>query len=140
MVNRRYTDVSGHLLTLYVAYYAREGSRAQAADVCGSCELLSADTEVIDVGGSPLMVNRALIRQGGVESLVLYWFHSGGAAYHHRYREKLDQARRMLGGRGSEGGLVRITAPVVGTEQSTLRWSVDFVRTLVPQLRPHFQT
>jgi hypothetical protein len=46
----------------------------------------------------------------------------------------------MLGGRGSEGGLVRITAPVVGTEQSTLRWSVDFVRTLVPQLRPHFQT
>lgn len=139
MVNRRYVDTSGHTVTLYVAYYAREGARAQVLDVCSACEVLSTGIEGIEIGRASLTVNRALTREDSAASLVLYWYQRGDTIYHDRYRQKVDQALGMLSGRGSEGALVRVTAPLVGTEQATLRWSLDFARALVPQLHTLFQ-
>ena len=139
LINRRYTDTTGNTVMLYVAYYQRDASRAQLLDVCGTCEILSRGVQVIEIDGAPLTVNRVMIREDGLDSLVLYWFQSAGGAYHDPRQGKLNQALRVFRTRRSEGALIRITTPLVGTDQETGIRAVAFVKAVFPPLRAHFQ-
>ncbi|HKV45488.1 MAG TPA: EpsI family protein [bacterium] len=138
MINRRYTDATGHSLMLYVAYYAREATRGQALSVCAVCDVLATGVDTAQIDGVPLTFNRGLIREDGTESVVLYWYQIGGRAVADPYRGKFAQTVRALQHHRSEGALIRVTAPLVGSEQDTQDRAVAFVKTLFPLLRRHF--
>ena len=138
VLNRRYTGQSGRVISLYVGYYARQASRGQVRAVCQrECETVSSGTEVLDVQGATITVNRALIRQVGRLIFVLYWYQQGGRVIHDPHRAKLDQARRALSDRRSEGALVRVAAPMVDTQDEARERSIAFVKELFPLLRRH---
>lgn len=136
---RRYVDDQARVVTLYVGYYERQASRSQVLAMCaGECQIMRTGGEEITVEGGVMAVNRVAIRQNGHAMITLYWYQQGGRVAHDPYREKVDHIRRALRQRRSEGAIVRVTAPVVTTEEEAGQRGEAFVQVLVPMLRRHF--
>lgn len=137
-LHRRYVEETGRAVLLYIGYYERQASRGQAQAICqGECEILDEGVEVIAVRQGPITVNRALALVGSTPMVVLYWYQQGDHVTQNPYRGKIEQARRALRHRRSEGALVRVSAPVVSVEDEARERAVAFVRALFPVLRPH---
>jgi EpsI family protein len=139
VLSRRYLDHDGHTVTLYVGYFEREGARAQVLSVCAACEVVKRGVETIQEDGAPLIVDRAMVREGATDSVVLYWFMGPQRPYVDPYQGKLDQLRSVLRTGRSEGAVIRITAPIADTEETAHRLGVEFARALIPRLRDHLR-
>jgi EpsI family protein len=138
VLSRRYADDQGRVVVVYVGYYTRGATRGQVMAVCGGeCQVLTAGTSRIDTADGAWTVNRASIRQGGLVSAVLYWFHLGPRVTHDPFRGKIEQARQALLHRRSDGAVVRITVPVVGTEEQAWAQGKAFARPFLAVLRRH---
>jgi len=112
---RRYADPSGRVAVLYVAYFARDGSRAQVQAACwGECQVKEQRLHRLRLHGQLVEVNRAVVVQDGEPMAVLYWYQQGRSVLADPYRGKLQLAKRTLFGRRSDGALVRVSVPVVG--------------------------
>ncbi len=134
-LSRRYGDAAGRPVVLYVAYFARESSRAQVQAVCwGSCQVRDVKPHRVRLGPSALEVNRAWVVQDGEPAVVLYWYQLGHTTLRDPYRAKLDQALRALLGRRSDGALVRVSAPVRGEPEEALARAEGFLRAALPEL------
>ncbi|HLW59413.1 MAG TPA: EpsI family protein [bacterium] len=139
VLSRRYVDRDGHTVILYVGYFEREGARAQVLSVCAACEVMKRGVEAIEGDGAPLLVDRAVVREGRTHSVVLYWFMGPQRPYVDPYQGKLDQLRSAFRTGRSEGAVIRITVPIADTEETAHRFGVEFARALVPRLRDHLR-
>ncbi len=138
VLNRRYVDEHGRIVLVYVGYYGRQASRGQVLAACqGECQIVTTDVHRIDVAGGPIDVNRAGVRQDGSLMTVLYWYQQGSRVTHHPVRSKVEQVRRALFRRRSDGAVVRVTAPLATTEDEAWQRAEAFVKALVPVLRGH---
>jgi EpsI family protein len=136
---RRYGDDQGRSIGLYVGYYERQAARGQVLAMCtGACQLLRRGLRHIEIAGQRVTVNEAAVRRDGIPVLVLYWYQQGATVTHDAYRGKLDQLRRSLRERRSDGAVVRISVPVITTEDEASRTGIEFAQTLYPVLRRHF--
>ncbi|MDR5708521.1 MAG: EpsI family protein [Armatimonadota bacterium] len=134
-LSRRYADPEGRSVVLYVAYFARESSRAQIQAACwGSCQVREVRPHRVRVGRSALEVNRAWVVQEGEPAVILYWYQLGGATLRDPYRAKLDQALRVLLKQRSDGALVRVSAPVRSDPLEALGRAENFLRAALPEL------
>ncbi|MCS7173101.1 MAG: EpsI family protein [Armatimonadetes bacterium] len=132
-LSRRYTDSQGRPVLLYIAYFARDFSRAQVQAACwGDCQVREVGPHRVRRLG--VEVNRALVVQHGEPAVVLYWYQLGRRAVRDPYRAKLDQVRRALVERRSDGALVRVSAPVQSDQEEALRRAEAFLRAALPEI------
>lgn len=130
---RRYAEPSGRVVVLYVAYFAREASRARTQAACwGDCQVREQGLHGLRVGHRTVAVNRALVIQDGEPMVALYWYQQGRSVLADPYRGKLEQARRALLGRRSDGALVRISAPVADEREEALARAEGFAVAALP--------
>lgn len=134
-VARRYADARGPNLVLYVGYYRRQASRGQIQAVCyGDCKVTGRGIEQIPGVSGAGTVNRAEVNWDGVRTAVLYWYQQGGRITSDPYRGKLEQARRVLRSRRSDGALIRVAVPIVTTEYDAREQGLAFASALIPLL------
>jgi len=141
-VNREYVSAAGIPVGLYVGYYAsqRQGDTIHSPQNC----LPGAGWQPVETGGADLRlgersvhVNRFLIQKGLDRQIVLYWYQGRGRVVANEYRNKallmLDAARIHR----SNGGLVRLIAPVTTTAGEAQTTVSAFAMALLPHLDRH---
>lgn len=115
-----YTKDTGAPVSLYVAYYEsqRKGASVHSPKSClpgGGWEIQElSQRDIPDVVGSgaSLRVNRALIQMGDERMLVYYWFPQRGRVVTDEFLVKWYLLWDALLRNRTDGGLVRLTAPV----------------------------
>jgi EpsI family protein len=138
-VNRVYATAPRHAVSLYIGYYAsqRQGDTIHSPQNClpgaGWQAVVSARRSV-STGGAQVEVNDVLIQKGLDRAEVVYWYQGRGHTIASEYANKLwlmlDAARLHR----TDGGLVRIIAPVVSDRASASADAVAFAGALVPHL------
>lgn len=116
-----YTDGNDkYPVNLYVAYYdsQRTGESAHSPRSCipgGGWQIVSfaqRDIDGVSAGGSPLRVNRTLVKKGENAQLVYYWFQQRGRAITSEYLVKWYLFWDALTRNRTDGALVRLTTNV----------------------------
>ena len=128
---------------LYVGYYGsqRTGATYHSPKNClpggaGSSSRPSVVTSVLP-GLPAAAINRVVIEKGFERQLILYWYQDRGRIIASEYAAKgyliFDATTRNR----TDGALVRISAPIVGSEQDAFQHAVAFVRVAFPLLAEH---
>jgi EpsI family protein len=128
---------------LYVGYYGsqRTGATYHSPKNClpgGGWVFKSSDRVTGVLPGRPEAdINRVVIEKGFDRQLILYWYQDRGRVIASEYAAKgylvLDAATRNR----TDGALVRVSTPVVGSEAEAFRHAVAFVEELFPALAAH---
>lgn len=138
-VNRRYARREAGPVALYAGYYAsqRQGDTIHSPRNClpgAGWQPVAAERVRIAAGGRSIRVNRYVIQKGLDRQVVLYWYQGRGRTVASEYTNKLmlmlDAARLHR----TNGGLVRLIAPVVTTVDDASRELESFTAALYPRL------
>jgi exosortase D (VPLPA-CTERM-specific) len=129
-------------VNFYVAWY--DSQRAgQSAHSPRSClpgggwriqDLTRADVGGVDIGGTPLAVNRAIIQQGDQRELVYYWFQQRGRIVTNEYLVKWYLFWDSLTRHRTDGALVRLVTPIAGDIAEADARLKDFLEHAAPSL------
>jgi exosortase D (VPLPA-CTERM-specific) len=140
-VNRLYVRPSHIPMWLYVAYYEiqRDDQVIHSPKLClpgGGWSILAHRVVTLTLPGraQPATINRVLISKESERQLVLYWYQERGRIIADEYTARLYALVDAIRSRRSDGALVRITAPVVGSEEATLAQMLDFVNAMYVDL------
>jgi EpsI family protein len=131
---------------VYIGYYGsqRQGESIHSPQNClpgSGWQPVSSTGTTIDAAGTPLPVNRFVVQKDLERQVVLYWYQGRGRVIANEFVNKfwlmLDQATRHR----SNGALVRIVAPVAGTDERALASAStsaeQFARAFYPRLSPY---
>jgi EpsI family protein len=138
-INRQYVRGGSGPVGVYVGYYAsqRQGDTIHSPENClpgAGWRPIETSRPVLNVGAQSLRVNRFLIQKGLDRQVVLYWYQGRGRVIANEYANKawlmLDAVRLHR----TDGGLVRLIAPVVTTTEAADRELKAFVTVLFPAL------
>jgi EpsI family protein len=141
-VNRQYARPGGPPIGIYVGYYAsqRQGDTIHSPQNClPGAGWLPVETRVTELhgGARTVPVNEFVIQKGLDRQVVLYWYQGRGRVIASEYANKaflmLDAARLHR----TNGGLVRLIAPVVSTTGSARSELADFAGALLARLDGH---
>jgi EpsI family protein len=124
-------EANGVIASLYVGYYLtqRTGATYHSPLNClpGSGWVMSDGGKIMvaPTSGPSFEANRYLIQNGNQKALMIYWYQGRGSAVASEYWAKvytvLDSVRR----RRSDGALVRVMVPVIGSEQDAEKAALD---------------
>ena len=148
VVIRQYTADGRPPLWLYAGYYAsqRTGVIIHSPRQClpgNGWSIMSADRVTLDVAtpaGRGVSVNRVLVSKGEDRQLVLYWYQERGRVVADEYWGKAYLVWDSVTRGRSDGALVRLSAPVVVSEEATYRSLVEFSTTVFPLLTEFLPT
>lgn len=118
LLHREYRHASGQALTVYVAYYGRQGGghSIHSPDNClpgSGWESVESDRVTMQTAYGRTEVNRVLIEHGsGARALVYYWYQGRGRVVASEYRVKVDLLRDAIFERRTDEGLVRLVFPL----------------------------
>ena len=138
-LNRRYSTTDGAPIAVYVGYYAsqRQGDTIHSPQNClpgAGWRPVFSDRFVVSTDGASVPVNRFVIQKGLAREAVFYWYQGRGRSVANEFANKgwlmLDAARL----RRTDGGLVRLITPVVGTPESAFASLAAFTAALMPHL------
>ena len=140
-LSRLYVLPDNRIASLYVGYHAtqRTGATYHSPLNClpgAGWTMTDPATIMIKPGdGRPAFeANRYIIRKGDEKQLLLYWYQGRGRTIASEYWGKIytviDSARR----RRSDGAMVRVMTPVVGSEQAALQAATDLAAQVTPLL------
>ncbi|HZB26195.1 MAG TPA: EpsI family protein [Vicinamibacterales bacterium] len=141
-ISRHYARAGRPPVALYAGYYAsqRQGDTIHSPQNClpgAGWQPVSSDRVTIDAGGTPITVNRYMIQKGIDRQLVLYWYQGRGRVVADEYANKawlmLDAARL----RRTNGALVRLITPVVGSHDAAFEELAAFTSAVFPRLAAH---
>jgi EpsI family protein len=128
---------------LYVGYYGsqRTGSTYHSPKNClpgGGWVFKSSESVTGVLPGHPAeAVNRVVIERGFERQLILYWYQDRGRIIASEYSAKgyliLDATTRNR----TDGALVRVTTPAVGSEADAFQHAVSFVQAASPLLHDY---
>lgn len=118
-----YTATNGGAVNLYVAWYDSQmvGEATHSPRSClpgGGWRILDlrqAPVTGVSLGGTRLIVNRALIEYGDQRELVYYWFMQRGRVVTNEYLVKWYLLVDALTRRRTDGALVRLIVPAPTT-------------------------
>lgn len=132
-------------LWLYVGYYGtRKGGRTgHVPQYCyPAAGYRIVQTNMVPVksaDGTTAWVNHLVVERNGQQVSTLYWFHSG--------EQKIltdgwmmnfaRLRRRLLNGR-DDGALIRISGPVAGSVEETVRRQAEFARDFLTEIPAHW--
>jgi EpsI family protein len=126
--------------SLYVGYYESQtrGKTIHSPKNClpgAGWEPLEAGTLPLEIGGESVIVNRYILQNEAVRSLVLYWYQGRGRIASSEYRVKLHLLLDSALRRRSDEALVRIVVPVAGEDvDSALRTASEAAQVIIPAL------
>jgi EpsI family protein len=138
-VNRQYARAGAVPVGIYVGYYAsqRQGDTIHSPQNClPGAGWRSVETSVVDVntGDRTVRVNQFVIQKGLDRQLVFYWYQGRGRVIANEYRHKallmMDAARLHR----TNGGLVRMIAPIESTPENAKSALSSLAVLLLPQL------
>ena len=141
-VSRRYARADAPPVAVYVGYYGsqRQGDTIHSPQNClpgAGWRPVSSERVTLDAGGTPIEVNRYLIEKGLERQAVLYWYQGRGRVVANEYANKLwlmlDAARL----RRTNGALVRLITPVLGTPDAAFDELSAFTGAVFPHLSAH---
>jgi len=141
-VNRQYFTAGSVPIGVYIGYYAsqRQGDTIHSPQNClPGAGWQPVETGVADLqaGGRTVRVNQFVIQKGLDRQLVFYWYQGRGRVVANEYRNKallmLDAARLHR----TNGGLVRLIAPIGSTAADAKVALSAFAALLFPQLDRH---
>jgi EpsI family protein len=141
-VNRRYASPDGVPVGLYVGYYAsqRQGDTIHSPQNClpgaGWLPVESGHT-TIDAGGTKHRINRYVIQKGLERQVVFYWYQGRGRIVANEYANKLGLMLDAARLHRTNGGLVRLIAPVSSTAEQATAELTRFATLLFPHLSRH---
>jgi EpsI family protein len=140
-VMQRYEDSDGRMLWLYIGYWSsqRKGAQIHSPRNClpgGGWEPIEASlvTVALPAPYAPIVVNRYLIQKERSQQVVLYWYHSQGKAISGELAAKVEMVRAAITRNRTDGALVRVSAPVVGSAAATTDSLARYVKALYPIL------
>jgi EpsI family protein len=138
-VSRQYARAGTPPVGLYVGYYAsqRQGDTIHSPQNClpgsGWRPIETGVTE-LRAGDRMVPVNQFVIQKGLDRQVVLYWYHGRGRVTANEYANKaflmLDAARLHR----TNGGLVRLIAPVASTTEAAKSQLASFAALLFGHL------
>jgi EpsI family protein len=138
-INRIYQSTAGGAVGVYIGYYhsQRQGDTIHSPQNClpgAGWRPIESGAQVIGTGTSAVTVNRYVIAKGLDRQVVLYWYQGRGRVVADEYTNKallmLDAARL----RRTNGGLVRLIAPVETTTTAATAELTAFASALLPSL------
>jgi EpsI family protein len=142
-VNRHYVRSGSAMpIGMYVGYYEsqRQGDTIHSPQNClpgAGWRPVASGHHTIVAGGRELVVNRYVIQKGLDRQVVLYWYQGRGRVVANEYANKallmLDAARLHR----TNGGLVRLIAPVTTTAEAATDELSAFATSLFPLLEKH---
>jgi EpsI family protein len=141
-VNRRYARAGAVPLGLYVGHYdsQRQGDTIHSPQNClpgAGWRPVASRTVDVPAGGRTLRVNEYVIQKGLDRQVVFYWYQGRGRVVANEYANKallmLDAARLNR----TNGGLVRVIAPVISTTDAAMEELTAFAGALFPHLEKH---
>jgi EpsI family protein len=141
-INRVYAAAGDAPIGLYVGYYEsqRQGDTIHSPQNClpgAGWRPISAGYVALASGVQSVQVNRYVIEKGLDRDVVLYWYQGRGRIVANEYRNKAllmwDAARLQH----TNGGLVRIIAPVTGSITDASERATRFATAVLPYLSIH---
>jgi EpsI family protein len=138
-INRIYEGPAGAAVGVYIGYYGsqRQGDTIHSPQNClpgAGWRPIEAGTQTIATAASTVRVNRYVIAKGLDQQVVLYWYQGRGRVVANEYANKallmLDAARL----RRTNGGLVRVIAPVRTTTTDATDQLTSFAAAILPSL------
>jgi EpsI family protein len=137
---RQYVDTGGQPLGLYVSYFPRQ-QRGEISHSPKNC-LPGAGWQPRTVrsvpyplaGGETKMINEIVYERNGRAQLVFYWFRERGRIVASEYAVKWYLIWDAIARHRTDGALLRVSAPVVDSEEATRTRCVEFMRLALPQL------
>jgi EpsI family protein len=137
--NRRYMRAGGPPISVYVGYYAsqRQGDSIHSPQNClpgAGWAPIEAGRQELPLGRGHVTVNRYLIAKGLDRQLVFYWYEGRNRVIASEYANKLflmADAGRL---HRSNGGLVRLIAPISAHDASAQGELTAFATALLPRL------
>ena len=141
-VNREYLNGGAIPVGLYVGYYAsqRQGDTIHSPQNClpgAGWRPVETGATDLTVDGRTVRVNQFVIQKGLDRQLVLYWYQGRGRVVANEYRNKallmLDAARLHR----TNGGLVRLIAPIATTADDSKTALSKFAVAVFPYLDRH---
>jgi EpsI family protein len=141
-VNRVYEHAGQPPVSLYIGYYnsQRQGDAIHSPQNClpgAGWQPVESGRITLSADGRPRPLNRYVIQKGIDTQVVLYWYQGRGRVIANEYANKLwlmvDAARLHR----SNGGLVRVIAPVRGATGGLPgpdTAAASFARALFPRL------
>jgi exosortase D (VPLPA-CTERM-specific) len=140
-IMRLYGSPPGPPISLYVGYYEsqRQGQTYHSPRVClpgSGWNIVSHQDLTVRLPGrpEPVAINRVLVRKGEDRQVVLYWYQERGRIIASEYAAKLYLAADAIRRNRTDGALVRLSAPVRGSEEETLQQLLGFTRLIFPSL------
>jgi EpsI family protein len=138
-VNRRYVSEAGIPVSVYVGYYAsqRQGDTIHSPQNClpgAGWQPVESGVQRVGAGNAAVDVNRYVIAKGASRQVVLYWYQGRGRVVANEYVNKamlMFDAARL---RRTNGGLVRLIAPVVTTTEAAAAEASGLAAVLLPHL------
>jgi EpsI family protein len=79
-------------------------------------------------------VNRFLIQKDQHQQLVLYWYHSHGKAVAGEIPARLELVKSAVLRNRTDGALIRVSSPVLGSVPATSELLVQYVQAMYPFL------
>jgi len=141
-VNREYLRRDASPVGVYVGYYAsqRQGDTIHSPQNClPGAGWRPVDSRItnLPVGGRSIAVNQFIIQKGLERQVVLYWYQGRGRVIASEYKNKallmLDSARLHR----TNGGLVRMIAPITTTADAATADLRGFATLMFPYLESH---
>ena len=125
---------------LFIAYYKsqRLGETVHSPRSClpgAGWEPVSGRRETVLVApGRPIVLNRFLVQKGIDRQLVFYWYQSHGRAVASEYRAKAYLVADAIHLNRTDGALVRISVPLLGSEVDGEKTAQEFIHEMYPLL------
>lgn len=120
-VARSFRRDSAVAFTTLVSYYDRQtqGRTIHSPRNClpgAGWEVLSPGTRTITIDGRDQVVNQYVLKKGGLQAVVLYWYQGRGRIVANEYAVKWNLLRDAALAGHTEEALVRVVVPVaIGT-------------------------
>lgn len=136
--SRIYKNAEGKVLKLYVGYlmYQKQDKELIHVHFSGLYDKIK-QVEVALGDGASIRINKAVMREGGKDFLVLFWYDLSGRVVADRYEAKFLSAVNGLVHRRTNGAVVIIKSEIgeTGGTQKVLADAEGFIRALVPVLK-----
>lgn len=141
---REYSRASNLPVALYVAYFAaqREGTAMHSPLHCipgAGWEV--ARQSVLPISSTALgtiEANKVIFVNGDARMLVVYWYMEQGRTERGELEGAMATLWHAIFERRSDGCLIRVSAPIVANEQTTVNELVKFINQSVPLLTSRF--
>jgi EpsI family protein len=137
-IHRTYVSGSGAPVSLYAGYYGsqRQGDTIHSPQNClpgAGWRPISATTVTLPSAHGDVSVNQYVIQKGLDQQVVLYWYQGRGRVVANEYRNKLLMMWDAATKHRTNGGLVRVIAPVVPGSDAAGE-AAAFATALLPRL------